>query len=219
MDRTLLLFDLDGTLVDSEEMILEAQRQTFAALGLDWPGRDRGLSIVGLSLPEAFAELAGQDAPIDALCEAYKQSFFNLRSTGGDLERLFAGASEIVAEFAAHPACCLGIATGKSQRGAQAIIASYGWAGLFETVQTADDAPSKPHPGMIENACKATGIPPARTIMIGDSSYDMMMAKSAKAQAVGVAWGFQSVETLRLAGAGVIVPDFEHLRQHIRLLV
>ena len=218
MTRLLLLFDLDGTLLDSANMILEAQRQAFASLGLSAPGRERGLSVVGLSLPEVFTELVGPQGPIERLCEAYKQAFFALRAAGGELELLFPGAGETIQAYHADPGCCLGIATGKSQRGAKAIIETYGWQGLFETVQTSDDAPSKPHPGMIENACRATGIAPEQTVMIGDSSYDMRMAKAAGVRAIGVSWGFQSPDILRETGADCLVDDFAALRAEIHRL-
>lgn len=213
--RTLLLFDIDGTLVNSEGIILTAQSRAFAALGLPAPSRERGLSIVGLSLTEAFEVLAGKDGPIEALTEAYRQAFFGLRQEGGELESLFVGAGELVASLHQGGRHVLGIATGKSQRGVQAIIETYRWQGIFQTVQTSDDAPSKPHPGMIQNACRQTGIAPAQTLMIGDSSFDMRMAKAAGAQAIAVSWGFQPVEALRDAGADHVVESFAELAELI----
>lgn len=211
MARTLLLFDLDGTLLDSAEIILEAQRLAFTAIGLPVPSRERGLSIVGLSLREAFVELVGESGPVDELAEAYRQAFHALRLQGAELEQLFPGVKPLIASLLQSEAHCLGIATGKSQRGVSAILAHYGWEGVFRVIQTSDDAPSKPHPGMIENACRATGIAPGRTAMIGDSSFDMRMAKAAGAYAIGVGWGFQGIETLRATGADEIVEDFEAL--------
>ncbi|MCZ8271247.1 MAG: HAD-IA family hydrolase [Beijerinckiaceae bacterium] len=210
-NRTLLLFDLDGTLLDSAEMILECQRLAFTAMGLPVPSRERGLSIVGLSLREAFVELVGEHGPVEELAEAYRQSFHALRMQGTELERLFPGVKPLLAELAASEPHCLGIATGKSQRGVRAVLGSYGWEGVFRTIQTSDDAPSKPHPGMIENACRETGIAPERTVMIGDSSFDMKMAKAAGARAIGVSWGFQGVDLLRETGADEIVEDIDAL--------
>lgn len=213
--RTLLLFDLDGTLLDSAEMILESQRLAFTALGLPVPSREQGLSIVGLSLREAFVALVGEDGPVEELAEAYRQSFHTLRTRGAELEQLFPGVKPLIAGLAASEPHCLGIATGKSQRGVRAVLDSYGWQDVFRVIQTSDDAPSKPHPGMIENACRATGIAPQRTVMIGDSSFDMKMAKAAGAYAIGVSWGFQSVDLLRETGADEIVEDFAALEQAI----
>lgn len=214
-DRALLLFDLDGTLIDSAAIILEAQRLAFESLSLPVPDRERGLSIVGLSLTEAFEALVGRDGPVADLAEAYRQAFYTLRTSGRDLETLFPGAKDLISGLSGTAAHTLGIATGKSRRGVGAIIETYGWRGIFETIQTSDDAPSKPHPGMIENACRDTGISAGRAIMIGDSSYDMRMARAAGARAIGVAWGFQSPELLIESGAEIIVPDMAALAAEI----
>lgn len=211
--RSLLLFDLDGTLLNSEKIILAAQAGAFTALGLPVPSREAGLSIVGLSLKEAFEVLVGPDGPIDALTAAYKDAFFALRTKGAEHEQLFPGVAEMLVDLAKQPNLVLGIATGKSQRGVNAIIASYGWEGLFATVQTADDAPSKPDPGMILNAMRETGTAPERTAMIGDSSFDMIMAKRAGVRAIGVAWGFQPVDVLTREGAEVIHADVPSLHR------
>jgi phosphoglycolate phosphatase len=213
--RTLLIFDLDGTLVDSEAIILEAQRRAFAALDMPAPPREKGLSIVGLSLTEAFEVLAGKDGPVAELCAAYRQAFFGLRTEGDGLEKLYAGASDLIDVLTGEKRHCLGIATGKSQRGVRAIMDSYGWHNRFEAVQTSDDASSKPHPGMILNALAQTAIPAERAVMIGDSSFDMRMAKAAGVRAIGVSWGFQPVPVLLEAGADVIVDDFRALAREI----
>ena len=212
MTRHLILFDLDGTLVDSADIILAAQAKAFAAVSLPMPGRERALSIVGLSLREAFEVLAGKDGPIDGLVEAYRAAFFDLRRSQNVPERLFDGAAGLLDDLAAHRHLILGGATGKSRRGVEALSARYGWEGRFATIQTADDAPSKPHPAMVQQAAAETGVAPSRVLMIGDSSYDMMMARSAGARAIGVGWGFQPREVLREAGAEQIVESFDELQ-------
>lgn len=211
MSRALLVFDIDGTLVNSEAMILAAQREAFAALGLAHPGRERGLGIVGLSLVEAFRALVGPDGPVDALAEAYRAAFYRLRMAGEIGEPLFPGAEALIAKRARDAGARLGIATGKSRRGVAAILDRHGWHEVFATVQTADDAPSKPHPGMVLQACAATGTAPDRAIMIGDSTFDMAMGRAAGARAIGVAWGFQPAEALITAGAEAIAHDFAEL--------
>jgi phosphoglycolate phosphatase len=207
----LLLFDLDGTLVNSERMILAAQAQAFAALGLPMPERSRALSIVGLSLQEAFTVLVGADGPVEELVSVYGETFGRLRSAGDIPEPLYDGVEGILRDMGADEAFALGIATGKSRRGVKALIEKHGWHSYFSTIQTADDAPSKPHPAMIRQACAETGHAPECTIMIGDSSYDMAMARAAGAKAIGVAWGFQPRTALVAAGADVIAEDFAHL--------
>lgn len=218
MTRHLVLFDLDGTLVDSADIILAAQAKAFAAVSLPMPERARALSIVGLSLREAFEVLAGADGPIDGLVEAYKTAFFELRHAGDVPEQLFEGAAATLDDFSAAAGLVLGIATGKSRRGVEALSTLHGWHGRFATIQTADDAPSKPHPAMIHQAAAETGIVPANILMIGDSSYDMMMARSAGARAIGVGWGFQPRAALHDAGAEHIVETFAELRALVATL-
>lgn len=213
--RTLLLFDLDGTLLNSENIILESQRRAFRALGRPMPSRERALSIVGLSLTEAFQVLVGKDGPYEEAAEHYRQAFHHLRTHEAHLETLFDGAQALLAALSHNPRHALGIATGKSRRGVDAVKKTYGWESHFVTTQTSDDAPSKPHPGMIENACRETGIAAVHTLMIGDSSFDMKMAKAAGARAIGVSWGFQPVDILRESGADVIVEDFDALAAEI----
>ncbi len=211
MKQHLLLFDLDGTLVNSEQMILAAQAEAFAAVGLPMPSRERALSIVGLSLVEAFTVLAGPDGPVADLVRVYGETFRRQREEDVIPEPLFAGADAILRQAAADVGLRLGIATGKSRRGVAALIGKHGWHGYFRTIQTADDAPSKPDPAMIRQACDEAGFAPGRAIMIGDSSYDMAMARAAGARALGVGWGFQPREALLAAGAEVIAADFSEL--------
>lgn len=206
------MFDVDGTLVDSQNLIVAAQRESFVAQGLEPPSRERALSIVGLSLQEAFTVLVGPDGPVEALAEGYRQAFGRLRADPAYHEPLFAGAADLLAELGGLEELRLGIATGKSQRGVSHLLDRYGWGRLFTTIQTADDAPSKPHPAMLEQAMAAAGAPPSRTIMIGDSTFDMTMARGAGVTAIGVSWGYHPVEALRQAGAGAIVDNYAALR-------
>lgn len=207
----LLIFDLDGTLVDSQDMIVESQRRTFLAHGLTPPDRRTSLSVVGLSLREAFAQLVGADGPVEGMAETYKSLFQELRSDISRAEPFFPGAVETVARYGADPAYFLGVATGKSRRGVRHLFSRTGWESLFATVQTADDHPSKPAPDMIHAALAETGVAPARAFMIGDTSFDMAMAKAAGVRAIGVAWGYHETDALLAAGADEIISDFGEL--------
>jgi phosphoglycolate phosphatase len=211
----LIIFDLDGTLINSEAIILGAQIETFSRHGLAHPGREAGLGIVGLTLDIALMRLAGLDKPDEALTETYRDVFGAMRrsaETDPALdEPLFAGVADVLAALASRPGLRLGIATGKSRRGADYIIARHGWEGLFHTIQTADDAPSKPHPGMILRAMAETGALPARTAMVGDSSFDIEMAVAAGVTPVAVAWGFQPAASLAALGARHVLADFGEL--------
>ncbi|MBN9445502.1 MAG: HAD-IA family hydrolase [Bosea sp.] len=211
----LVIFDLDGTLINSEAIILEAQFETFARCGLTHPGREAGLGIVGLSLDIALMRLAGLERPDDVLTETYRQVFGAMRLQAESdpklAEPLFPGVAEMLAALAQRPDTVLGIATGKSRRGADYIIERHGWRDLFATTQTADDAASKPHPEMILRAMRETGARPEATLMIGDSNFDMEMAVAAGVAPVAVSWGFQSVPALKAAGAAHVIEDWAAL--------
>ena len=211
----LVIFDLDGTLINSEAIILEAQFETFARCGLKHPGREAGLGIVGLTLDIALMRLAGLERPDDALTETYRQVFGAMRLQAESdpklAEPLFPGVAEMLAELSRRPDTVLGIATGKSRRGADYIIERHGWGGLFATTQTADDAASKPHPEMILRAMRETGAQPGATLMIGDSNFDMEMAVAAGVAPVAVSRGFQSVPALKAAGAAHVIEDWAAL--------
>ena len=105
----------------------------------------------------------------------------------------------------------LGSATGKSRKGLDFAVERHGWQGLFDTVQSADDAPSKPHPGMIQRAMAETGAAPERTAMVGDSSFDIEMAVAAGVVPVAVSWGFQPAERLVTLGARHVLREFQEL--------
>ena len=211
----LVIFDVDGTLVDSQDLIVAAQRLAFAACGLEPPTRERSLSIVGLSLREAFAALVGPAGPIEHLAEAYRDAFTTVRADPTFEERLFPGAAAVLARLAKRPDVVLGIATGKSQRGVAHLLARQGWEGVFATIQTADDAPSKPDPGMLLRALDATNVPAGQAVMVGDTSYDMAMARSAGIRGIGVSWGYHPVPALREAGAETIIDTFDELDRHL----
>ncbi len=140
----LVILDVDGTLVDSQHLIVAAQREAFAACGLEPPTRERSLSIVGLSLAEAFTALVGPAGPVEGLAEAYKAAFGRLRADPACTEPLFPEVEDVIGRLAARSDILLGIATGKSRRGVAHILDRHDWGRIFATIQTADDAPSKP---------------------------------------------------------------------------
>lgn len=168
---------------------------------------------VGLSVPEAMTAMTGIDDPaiVAAWSTAYRDAFFELRRSGHIGDPLFPGIREALETLAAQADTLLGIATGKSRRGVHALIEREGWTGLFATIQTADDAPSKPHPGMLFQAMAATGTGPDNAVMIGDTSYDMLMAQAAHMTGIGVTWGYHDAAELIEAGASPVVADVPEL--------
>jgi phosphoglycolate phosphatase len=105
----------------------------------------------------------------------------------------------------------LGVATGKSRRGVDHLFAEQGWATTFATIQTADGHPSKPHPSMILAALEETGVAAQDAVMIGDTSYDMAMARDAGVRAIGVGWGYHAREHLTAHGASQVVETYPDL--------
>lgn len=207
----LVLFDVDGTLVDSQNIIVAALTAAYAAHGLAAPSRAQALSIVGLSLPEAFSALLGPHAPLDSLAHAYRDAFFALRASAAHDEPFFPGAEAAVARLGDRTDVLIGLATGKSRRGVAHLCARAGWETVFATVQTADEHPSKPAPDMILAALAETGARADLAFMIGDTTYDMAMARAAGVRPIGVAWGYHDAAALREAGAEQVIAGFDAL--------
>jgi phosphoglycolate phosphatase len=208
----LVVFDVDGTLIDSQHNIIASVTAAHRALGLAEPQPEAIRRVIGLSLIEAIAILLpghGEQLHL-AVVQSYKDAFFALRAQPGHSEPLFPGAAEALSRFDAE-GWLLGIATGKSRRGLDAMIERHGFQGRFATMQTADDHPGKPHPGMVLGAMAETGMAPEDTVMIGDTTFDVIMGKNARVHVAGVAWGYHPPEELLAAGAEVLVEDYADL--------
>ncbi len=211
----LIVFDCDGTLVDTQYIITEVMRLTFLSTGLAAPDRAAILRTIGLSLPESMAELAPEHCPVvrNELVRSYREQYKTLRQSAPSPEPMFLGAAPLLTRLASREGLRLGLATGKSRRGVLRFLEQNGLDGVFATVQTADDAPSKPHPAMLLQAMKETGAAPDATIMVGDTSHDMLMAAAANVAGLGVSWGYHTVAELQRAGAKAIVRSFAALTQ------
>ncbi len=210
----LILFDCDGTLVDSQHNIITAMRRAFADAGLPAPADAAVRGIIGLSLHAAVQALAPEDtepAVLQRLEQAYKEHFFRLRHEPDFHEPLFPGVREALQALHARDDVLLGIVTGKSRRGLEVLLERERLKEHFITLQTADDAPSKPHPGMVLQALEETGAEPQRTVVIGDTRYDMQMARAANTAALGVGWGYHPPRELLQAGAHALVHEQEAL--------
>ena len=199
-DLRLVIFDVDGTLVDSQEMIFAAFSFAYEGLGLPIPPRDKALGFVGRSLELIFPELSPElDAGThSALAQGYRDAYFHLRQKGGSnaTSPFFPGARHALDALKAQDWTVLAVATGKSKRGLDKLIEGYGLEGYFVSQQTADHHPSKPHPAMVQACLAETGIAPGRAVMIGDTSYDLDMGLAAGVKTIGVSWGYHPVEDL-----------------------
>jgi len=216
--KGLVVFDCDGTLVDSQHGIVAAMAAAAAAQGLPAPAAQAVRHVVGLSLDEAVRILFpdGDPAGWTGLARGYKSAFSALRQGAAFEESLFPGIRDMVARLERN-GYLLGIATGKSLRGLHATLERHGLADSFITLQTADRGPGKPHPDMLLRAIAEAGTSPSETVMIGDTTYDMAMARSAGSAAIGVAWGYHPRDALLAAGASHVASDCAGLPDLIAL--
>ena len=218
-DLKLVIFDVDGTLVDSQAAIVGAMHAAFEAVNLPAPERAVLLSIVGLSLDQAMSRLAPALDPAGhaRMVEAYKDAYHSHRvATGAASMPLYPGALEVLQELTAIDEVLLGVATGKSRRGLDAMIEVHGLERYFVTRQVADDHPSKPHPSMILTAMADTGVDRDATVMVGDTEFDMEMAAAAGVTGLGVSWGYHPPHLL--TAAHTVLDRFDQLPARLRTI-
>ncbi|MDY8110650.1 HAD-IA family hydrolase [Fulvimarina sp. 2208YS6-2-32] len=202
-----VLFDCDGTLADSAGLICDIMERCFTAHDLQPPPREATRAIIGLSLDTAIATLRPGLTPVEVhrLCESYRAEYRLERTRPHFSDHLFEGMAELVRDLAAREAVFVGMVTGKSRRGVAALTASHNLTDVFVTVRTADDCPSKPHPAMVLECCGELGVAPINAVVVGDTTYDMEMARSAGSHAIGVDWGSHAPELLLRRGAAAVV--------------
>jgi phosphoglycolate phosphatase len=190
----LIVFDWDGTLMDSEARIVSCIKQAFVDVGMAPPSRDAARDVIGLGLDEAIAMLwpAGSAGERRRLIECYRHRFL----AGKEAESsLFPGAREAL-EWLAGQGYLLAVATGKSRRGLDAAMVSTGLQGRFHATRCADETFSKPHPEMLLQIMDDLGVKASDTLMVGDTEYDMEMAHNAGASALAVCHGVHERERL-----------------------
>ena len=208
----LVLFDVDGTLVDSQGSIVHAMTTSFQAASVPVPRREHILSIVGLSLSHAIARLVPEQprSKQAELVDGYKQAYHAHRlELGAASSPLYPGAREAIETLHSVPEVLLGVATGKSKRGLDALIEAHGLERFFVSRQVADHHPSKPHPSMIKTALAETGVDAVNAVMVGDTSFDMEMAAASGVSGIGVAWGYHPRSDL--AAAACVIDTFDQL--------
>ncbi len=205
----LAVFDCGGTIVDTQHMIVAAVRAAWAVYEatrtLPLPDPEQVRRNVGLPLEEPIAQLMPTGSPDDhrRLTNLYKEAYRSHRREPDYHEPLYDGVADALDRLRLA-GFLLGIATGKSRRGAVASLAEHDLLGRFAVVKTADDGPGKPNPHMLLEAMRETGADSGATVMIGDTTFDMTMAREATCGAVGVSWGYHGVDELRSAGAHAI---------------
>lgn len=209
----LVIFDCDGTLVDSQHHIVSAMHSAFAANGLALPTADSVRRTVGLPLEVAIERLlmAIGSRALDEVVAAYKVAAVAQRLEPDHEEPLFPDLVPTLDRLEAS-GFLLGVATGKARRGLNFTLTTHGLDGRFVTLQTCDSVRlGKPAPDMVLQAMEESGAVPASTIVVGDTTYDIEMARNAGVPAIGVAWGYHDEKILLEAGAVKIIRNFGEL--------
>lgn len=215
----LVIFDCDGTLVDSQHHIVGAMHAAFGAHGLALPAAEAVRRTVGLPLAAAIQHLLPPDALLAPVLDAYRTAAISQRQDPDHHEPLYPDLLETL-DMLEAAGCLLGIATGKARRGLDFTLAAHGLTGRFVTLQTADSVPAgKPAPDMVLQAMAETGAAVPSTIMVGDTTYDMEMARHAGVAAIGVTWGYHEERMLREAGASRIISSFRELPEAVAELI
>jgi phosphoglycolate phosphatase len=188
----LIAFDWDGTLFDSTALIVRSIQAACADLGVDVPSAERAAYVIGLGLRDAL-EYAVPGLPHERYAElgaSYRRHYF---ASQHEIS-LFPGTLEMLHALKGRQHF-LAVATGKSRRGLDEALASTELRGLFDASRTADETQSKPHPRMLQELMAELGVAPERTLMIGDTTHDLQLARNAGTPSVGVAFGAHDHET------------------------
>jgi phosphoglycolate phosphatase len=194
-ETRLVVFDWDGTLMDSTGQIVAAASGAIAQLGLPLRGADAIRDIIGLGLRESWQRLFPELGPDDFLpfVDAYRDHFL---APERQTSRLFDQAAEVVTELAGR-GFLLAVATGKSRVGLDRDLSATGLGRYVSASRTADETRSKPHPDMLLELMAKLGVTPETTLMVGDTEWDLEMARRAGVPAVAVSYGAHPAERLR----------------------
>jgi phosphoglycolate phosphatase len=206
----LIVFDWDGTLMDSTAHIARSVQAACADLGLPIPSRERASHVIGLGLLEAmrYACPGLSDARYQEMIAAFRQHYL----AGTQEITLFEGVEQGLAELRAS-GVFLAVATGMSRAGLDRSLTRTGLGDLFDATRTADECHSKPHPSMLLELTDQLGVFANRTLMIGDTTHDLMMANNAGTHSVGVSYGAHPSEQLQACSPLDIFDNFGALRQ------
>jgi phosphoglycolate phosphatase len=209
----LLVFDWDGTLMDSAGAIVSSIQAACRDLGLPVPDRATASHVIGLGLKDALTYAVPQLAQQDygKLAERYR---FHYLSQDAELS-IFAGAEQMLRDLAGAD-FLLAIATGKTRVGLDRALGATGLAALFSASRCADESFSKPHPAMLMELMDRFGVTPARTLMVGDTTHDLQMAVNAGVAGVGVTYGAHPKQQLAALEPLAIVDNVEELAAWLR---
>lgn len=209
----LIVFDWDGTLMDSTAAIVRAIQAASRDLGLPLPSESAARQVIGLGLVDALSTAVPQ-LPAERYPEMVERYRHHYLSRDHELV-LFAGIVDLIKELA-DAGYMLAVATGKSRHGLNRALLQSGLKSYFHASRCADECHSKPHPQMLQELMEALVSPPERTLMIGDTSHDLLMAQNAGVGALGVTYGAHPGEHLAEHGPLACLHSVEELRTWLR---
>jgi len=210
----LVIFDWDGTLMDSVDRIVSSMQSAAKAVGLSVPSNDAAKQIIGLSIPEALKELFEgiSDEQIEIMRLQYKYEYLEGDNTPTPL---FANATKLLTQLKQHNKL-LAVATGKGRDGLNRVLKVSETSAFFNTTRCAGEMPSKPDPKMLHSILDELNIAPHEAIMVGDTSHDLKMAQNAGVDSIGVTFGVHDREVLNQYQPKVVVDSLAEL--HLLLL-
>ncbi|HEV8078864.1 MAG TPA: HAD-IA family hydrolase [Marinobacter sp.] len=215
MNVDVVIFDWDGTLVDSVEHIAESLHLASTALGFPALEREAYRDIIGLGIEEALQQLYPGISAVDiaGMREGYREHFFKKATTP---QNVFAGIADTLVDLRGAGRRCA-VATGKNRNGLDSALSSSGLGSHFGTTQCADETRSKPDPAMLARILEFYGIKPERAVMVGDTRYDLDMAQRIGMPSIGVEWGVHKRDVLGQYAPHAIVETVAELRQVLGL--
>ncbi|MEM7359215.1 MAG: HAD-IIIA family hydrolase [Pseudomonadota bacterium] len=205
----LIIFDWDGTIMDSAQKIANCVKASARDLGLKEPTDQEAKNIIGLGLREGMALLFSDqdDAMVDRIVDCYKHHFITNDKTE---QSLFEGVEQGLHTLNEN-GVLLAVATGKARRGLTRVFDEVGLQQYFTVTRCADETRSKPHPQMLHEILDFTAIDPRNSIMVGDTTYDMDMAANAGMHGLGCSYGVHTEEALRQAAAVDVLDSFNNV--------
>ena len=207
----LIVFDWDGTLMDSEARIVDCMKQAIGDLGLPARTDNELKNIIGLGLKEALMTLypEGNERIYNSLVARYREHFLYTNQTPSEL---FQGVKEMLLALAER-GHYLAVATGKGRQGLNKAMQGTGLETIFHVTRCADETRSKPHPQMMEEIMTYVGIEPRSTLMVGDTEYDLHMAQNARANSLAVSYGVHEKDRLLACNPLHCVDNIQQLHQ------
>jgi phosphoglycolate phosphatase len=209
----LIVFDWDGTLIDSTATIARAIQAAAADLDLAVPSFERASHVIGLGLRDALAVAVPSLPPARAAEFSARYRYHYLAAE--DTLALFAGAEALLATLKGE-GLQLAVATGKNTAGLQRALAFTGLATYFSATRCADQTAPKPHPAMLEELCEELDTPATRTLMVGDTTHDLEMARAAGTASVAVASGAHPRDQLERCSPLAVLDSVRDLHPWMR---